>query len=917
MDPLILIAFLLCGLGFSHANTIVYYHILEEVEPKFLGNVGDDANITHPDSAGALTFEFLEKTSQHVDKFNLQDSTGVLSTAAKLDREQLCKFQKNCQILLNIAAVGISSISKIEVRVVVMDKNDNAPVFNPSSLTLDLSEGSVIGSNVPLVGATDEDMVGNNSLQGYHISPPTEFFRLIVSDEKPDGTRDVSLQLIKALDREKNDYFQIFVIAKDGGNPPMTGMLTVDIMVTDMNDNKPEFSKPQYEVTVEENIPVGSEILTVHADDVDIGLNAKILYSFSDRVCGTCQEYFNIDSTTGNITLKKQLEYAQGHSYDFIVIAEDEGIPSNDNQAKVIVTVKDTNNNIPQIVFNLLTGDGYTEVKENSKVDKVVAHIEAVDMDSGVNGEVNCTLVDNLSNSLFKLKEIGANEFMIVVNGVLDREDQIEHVVTVFCDDGGTPSLNNTDSFRVLIEDVNDHRPKFVSDIYMERISENTPPPKLITKVSAMDDDQGKNAEITYLIEPKMTGMLSMDPRHGIINAIVEFDRETEDFWEFEVYAVDGGLDVKFTSTAMVQLTIDDENDLEPQFTQDVFHFDVPEGAIIKFGNVTAQDGDIGENGRLVYHIPPTYKDYPFSISNDGELSTHWELDREIRDYYEFAVMARDSGLHSKQGVAKVTITVKDINDNTPFVIFPNTTDTIVDISYKAKADSLVTTIDARDADIGKNADLNFIIIQGNEDGLFKMDFSSGEILLAREIKLHEIKAYNLYFAVEDNGKPQKTVQKSLTIQVVFVNSTLLVDQDPVLVNNNILIVIAISCITVVLSTVIIIMICIIRRLDAKKRNYRSKTAEEMKIIETMARASNRSSSSKGSRDGFIIPGKAPTAVKKEVSFSMDDEQDSGFTFTVPPSVNGSQLMTFKSSNNTMDDPLNKQVIVLLLFYSK
>jgi len=568
MDQRVLVLFVMTTFLWTVVQSVLYYHVEEERDEKvWIGNIATDSNLSSivgEEVMQNMAYNFIESGSQHVDKFKIDSRSGILTLDVKLDRETLCRFNRTCEIKLKVAAIGGSTVKTIDVRVLVDDINDNAPTFKQPTMSLQISEGSTVQSKFKLAGATDEDMVGNNSLKGYELRPPSEYFQLIIEDEKPDGSSDVSLQLIKGLDRESRDSYQIFVIAKDGGIPPNTGMLTVDITITDINDNKPKFSKDEYLVTVEEDLKINSNILQVKAIDIDLGLNGQVTYQFSDRVLANIKDHFSIDNVSGNITLIKPLEYTKGNSYRIIVLASDKGNPSNSEQAVVIVTVKDTNNNAPLIKINLLTGKDSTEVKENIRKDSVIAHVEAVDGDTGVNGEVQCSI----DNTLFVMKKLEKNVFIIVVDTLLDREDRIEHVIKIFCMDGGTPSQNSSESFSVQVTDVNDNAPEFTNTIYTAKIAENAAVPSRIEKVSAMDRDQEMNARVRYHLETGARTKFSIDPSSGIILALVPFDREQQDHMDIIVYAVDSGKPVNFTATATVQLTISDENDNTPRFSK-------------------------------------------------------------------------------------------------------------------------------------------------------------------------------------------------------------------------------------------------------------------------------------------------------------------------------------------------------------
>jgi hypothetical protein len=56
-------------------------------------------------------------------------------------------------------------------------------------------------------------------------------------------------------------------------------MLTINVTVSDINDNKPIFSRTQYDITVPEDISVTSKILNITAVDKDAGKNGEVEYT--------------------------------------------------------------------------------------------------------------------------------------------------------------------------------------------------------------------------------------------------------------------------------------------------------------------------------------------------------------------------------------------------------------------------------------------------------------------------------------------------------------------------------------------------------------------------------------------------------------------------------------------------------------
>lgn len=88
-------------------------------------------------------------------------------------------------------------------------------------------------------------------------------------------------------------------MAQDHGSPIfLQGSCNISIHVEDQNDNDPMFDRSRYTATIPEDITIDSSILTVHASDIDIGVNARIIYSLANET----DWLFRIDNKTGIIT---------------------------------------------------------------------------------------------------------------------------------------------------------------------------------------------------------------------------------------------------------------------------------------------------------------------------------------------------------------------------------------------------------------------------------------------------------------------------------------------------------------------------------------------------------------------------------------------------------------------------------------
>lgn len=183
------------------------YNVSEETNPVyFIGNVGQDSNVASmpnvtQDVLQRMEYSFIGGTQEI---FEIDLRSGILSGKTKIDREVLCPHLRICKQDLRVAGRSGNFFLTIDVTVYINDINDNAPTFPQTSISIDISEGSFINSTFPLLGATDIDMGANNSITHYKITPDSGIFALDIIP-KLDGTSDLNLRLIRALDRELMD----------------------------------------------------------------------------------------------------------------------------------------------------------------------------------------------------------------------------------------------------------------------------------------------------------------------------------------------------------------------------------------------------------------------------------------------------------------------------------------------------------------------------------------------------------------------------------------------------------------------------------------------------------------------------------------------------------------------------------------
>lgn len=342
----------------------------------------------------------------------------------------------------------------------------------------------------------------------------------------------------------------------------------------------------------------------IKATDLDIGLHGYINYHLN----GSERQQFAIDPLTGVISTRKfplpTLDHERIGNYSFYVVAVDEQGSGHASFAPVKIQVIDANDNVPR--FEPSTKN--VTISEDSSVGFSVTRVHAVDPDYQLNGKVSYSLFSGADGKF----EIGRNDGVIRVIGVLDREMKAHYALNISALDGSYYPLEGFGTVFITLSDVNDNVPRFEKLVYTVTISEESPVGSFLVNLTVKDPDYGINSDITYSMDdPKFT----IDPKTGSVTTKGELDRETQDTYSFIVRVQDGG---GLESTVAVNVVISDTNDNTPYFLSARYKTDVidktPVGTIVL--TIVAEDKDIHDNRRITYSIADA-KDDLFSIDPD------------------------------------------------------------------------------------------------------------------------------------------------------------------------------------------------------------------------------------------------------------------------------------------------------------
>uniref|UniRef100_A0A3B3B7X8 Protocadherin 18a n=1 Tax=Oryzias melastigma TaxID=30732 RepID=A0A3B3B7X8_ORYME len=649
------------------AGKTLKYHISEEQKVgTVIARLKDDVAdvLAKLPSSVPLRFRAMQRGSSSF--LTVREQDGEISIRSKIDREKLCEKNLNCSIQFDVLTLPTEHLQLFHIEVEVLDINDNAPQFARAVIPIEISESAAVGARIPLDSATDPD-VGENSLYTYALEA-SNFFKVEVQS-RSDGVKYAELVVLRELDRELRSSYELQYSAYDRGVPPRTGSTLLKISVTDSNDNSPVFEKSSYVINLPEDATVGTLLIDLNATDADEGKNAKIVYSFSSHVSPKIMETFKINPDSGHITLMRRLDYETIKSYDIDVQAQDMGPNSMPAHCKILVKVVDVNDNKPDISISLMSSQGNGDaayISEASPLDTFVALVRVEDLDSGLNGEVDCRLH---SQGNFKLQRKYENNYMILTNVSLDREKRSEFSLTVVAEDRGIPSLSTVKHFTVHITDENDNPPHFEKGRYEIFKSENNAPGAYLMSISASDPDLDANGQVSYTIlenfinESPISTYVNIDPSNGAIYALRTFDREDVSRISFVVQAKDSGKP-PLQSNATVVLNILDENDNPPvivvpqlwNFTADVHVFKFTEaGQLVTV--VRATDRDTGVNGELICSISGGNEDGFFLMEpRTCEIHANASLENYPHEHAELKILVRDQGSESLSAKAVLKI---------------------------------------------------------------------------------------------------------------------------------------------------------------------------------------------------------------------------------------------------------------------
>ncbi|KAM9064796.1 protocadherin gamma-A2-like isoform 12-T12 [Sarcophilus harrisii] len=549
---------------------------------------------------------------------------------------------------------------------------------------------------------------------------------------------------------------------------------SVEVEITDVNDNTPRFLAEELELKISELTAPGTHYLLENAYDQDVGVNSLQGYELSPN------HHFSLRVQNGEdgvkypeLVLEQALDREKEHNLHLVLTAWDGGQPLHSGTARIRVTVLDANDNAP-----LFTQPVYAvNIPENVPQGTVLLTVNATDVDEGINSQVRYYLVKipGETSQIFQLNSL-TGELSTLQN--LDYEDAEFYMMEAEAKDG--LGLKGRTKIHVTVLDVNDNAPEVTITSITNSVPENAPPGTVIALFHVHDRDAGENGQflcsipgdLPFKLEKKVDSYYSLMIDRAL-------DREQVSVYNITVRVEDFGSPALSTDTHIL-LQVADINDNPPTFSQSTYSAYIqennPRGASIY--SLTAHDPDSEQNALVTYSIIESnlsLEASPVSSivsinSETGVLYALCSFDYEQSREFHLRVTAKDSGDPPLSSNVSLTLFIMDQNDNTPEILyptFPTDGSSGVELAPRsAEPGYLVTKVVAVDSDSGQNAWLSYRLLKATEPGLFIVGQHSGEIRTVRTFLDKDSLKQNLIVAVTDNGEPPLSATVTVTVAV-------------------------------------------------------------------------------------------------------------------------------------------------------
>ncbi|XP_042319259.1 protocadherin gamma-A6-like isoform X8 [Sceloporus undulatus] len=449
----------------------------------------------HDPDLGIYSIQSYQLTGSNHFSLDIQRGENGVRLAELVLDEPLDREEQPIYDLILTATDGGDPVKSatVEVHIIVLDTNDNAPVFSQSVYEVSVKENIPKWSTLATITATDLDEGVNGEVK-YSFQEITKMGSQIFQLNSTTG----EIILVGNLDYEESSLYEFDVQAMDGGG--LRDRAKCLIFVTDINDNAPELVMTFAINSIPENSPTGTTVAILNIRDRDSGVNGLVTCSipsnFPFQLKKTQDDFYTL-------VTEKSLDREAMAIYNITITAKDEGIPTLSTSEIISLKVLDTNDNPPVFVKSVYT----SYLLENNPRGASVFSLEANDPDWEENARISYSITEGQIKESLLSSYLSINSETGVVYALtsFDYEEIQKIQFWVKAQDGGSPPLSSNVSVTLFILDQNDNAPEILypspptdGSTGIELAPHSSEPGYLVTKVVAVDADSGQNAWLSY-----------------------------------------------------------------------------------------------------------------------------------------------------------------------------------------------------------------------------------------------------------------------------------------------------------------------------------------------------------------------------------------------------------------------------------
>jgi hypothetical protein len=674
----------------------------------------------------------------------------------------------------------------VPANIIVLDENDNAPSFANAPYDILAQEDAEIGTTIfSKIIVEDEDTTGAN-LEVECINLPEyqtacDFFK-VETIESAQNSYHGAVILQRKLNYATQQKHEFLLKATDG---ELSSSTSVTVNVGDVQDTPPRFIG-DLTAEVDENAPINTLVMTVHAEDGDRGVPRKIVYELINNP----MDYFILDAITGELRTARPLDKEAVDNPQGILTLNIkahelvDGVkgtdPSTVTNAEALVKIRDVNDEPPS--FN--KREYVIQIPENISEGSPLPGLDMIvtDPDEGNNSVFSLQLNDISGAFSIEPKTVhGSSPLTIrVANSSLDYEDlnQRKFIILALAKELYTEEgLSSTATVTVTVTDINDNAPTFDQEGYSAAISEVSSPGTPVITITARDRDSGNFGEngIFYHVSGSGSERFVVHNRTGTVT-VADCERpgespclDFEDKPEFHLQFIATDDDGKGQTTKVpLKISLTDSNDNPPVFTQSIYRVFINEGAVKFDPDLVVEAIDADKTSHVTYSIISGNNEGLFSVEpNLGKIriSSNKGLDvsNDTDNIILLTIMASD-GTFTATSV--VNITIRDVNNNYPTFDKENYVEAVAEDVHIGTS---IIRLQANDMDTGANAEIEYHIQKGAYDD-FQIDNTTGVIVVASKLDFDRRNTYNIEVTAKDHGEPSLTGTTTLTVSVINTN---------------------------------------------------------------------------------------------------------------------------------------------------